>query len=429
MQRNPISAIIFGTFIAALFLGMTAGIVLERQVFDRLALNIPVTGQPSEETVDMGLIQEAWNTINRIYVDRDAVKGRELTYGAISGMVDALGDTGHSRFLTPEMVAEENSFTEGQFEGIGIEVQMQDGQLTVVAPLDGSPAQDAGLEPGDVIQKVNGEEITGQPLEEIVGKIKGPAGTSVDLTVLKADSGNAQDLTLERKRIPLDNVNWNPVPGTTVAYVRISAFTRGIGDELKQALKDAKDQGMQSVVLDLRNNPGGLLQEAVAVASQFLADGYVMQEKNASGRVTPVEVVPGGEGTSLPLVVLINQGSASASEIVAGALQDANRARLVGETTFGTGTVLNQFNLSDGSALLLATEEWLTPEGRVIWHKGIDPDEPVALEEGAFPINPYSLSSMRPEEVASSGDAQLIKALEMLDQPVTQRFEVLQAPA
>lgn len=418
-DRNPISIIIFGTFIVALFLGLTAGVILERQVFDRLALNIPVTGQPSNEEVDMGLIQEAWNTINRIYVDREAVQGRELTYGAISGMVDALGDTGHSRFLTPEMVAEENSFTEGHLEGIGVEVQMADGLLTIVAPLDGSPAQDAGLEAGDVIQKVDGEEIAGQPLEEIIGKIKGPAGSSVDLTVLKADTGSAQDLTLRRERIPLDNVNWNPIPGTTVAYVRVSAFTRGIGDDLKAALQEAKGQGMQSVILDLRNNPGGLLQEAVEVASQFLDEGIVMQEKDASGRITPVEVQPGGAATDLPVVVLVNQGSASAAEIVAGALQDAKRARLVGETTFGTGTVLNQFNLSDGSALLLATQEWLTPAGRVIWHIGIEPDEMVALGDGIFPVNPYSLGSMRPEDVVNSGDAQLLRALEILDQALT----------
>ncbi len=418
MGKNTLSALILGTAIAALFLGLTAGVVLERAVLSRLTFaGIPDTGAPAQQ-VDMRLIEEAWNTINRIYVDREAIQGRELTYGAISGMVDALGDTGHSRFLSPEMVQAENSFTEGQFEGIGVEVQVENGQLTVVAPLDGSPAQKAGIEPGDVIEKVNGEEITGLPLEEVVSKIKGPAGTRVDLTVIKNDSGSAQDITLERARIPLDNVNWNPVPGTTVAYVRISAFTRGVGEELKKALQEAKNQHMQSVVLDLRNNPGGLLQEAVTVASQFLADGAVMQQKDASGDVSMLKVQPGGAATDLPLVVLINKGSASASEIVAGAMQDSRRASLVGETTFGTGTVLNQFNLSDGSALLLATQEWLTPAGRVIWHKGIEPDQPVSLGDGMFPLNPYSLQTMQPADVAASGDAQLLKALDLLGQPV-----------
>jgi carboxyl-terminal processing protease len=295
---------------------------------------------------------------------------------------------------------------------------MDNGLLKVVAPIDGSPASEAGIQPGDVIQKVDGEEITGMPLEEIVGKIKGPAGTSVDLTIIESDSGDARELTLERARIPLDNVDWSPVPGTSVAYLRVSAFTRGVGKEIQQALEDAQDQGLQGVVLDLRNNPGGLLQEAVTITSQFLGSGLVMQEKDAFGNVSPLPVRPGGVATDLPVVVLINRGSASASEIVAGALQDAQRARLVGETTFGTGTVLNQFNLSDGSALLLATQEWLTPNGRVIWHKGIEPDEHVVLENGAAPLNPMSLPTMQLEEVLGSRDAQLLRALELLNQPV-----------
>ena len=164
----------------------------------------------------------------------------------------------------------------------------------------------------------------------------------------------------------------------------------------------------------MRNNPGGLLQESILVASQFLADGYVMQEKDAQGNVRPVPVIPGGVATDLPLVVLVNQGSASASEIVAGAIQDAERAPIIGETTFGTGTVLNQFLLSDGSALLLATEEWLTPDGRVIWHKGIEPDEIISLPAGAAPVNPFGLDHMSSDDLAGSDDAQLLRALEIL---------------
>lgn len=420
MRSTSISAVILGTLIAGLFFGMVGGIFLEREIFSRAAFSIPNTGVPASqnEEINMDLIKEAWGTINRIYVHRDAVKGRELTYGAISGMVDALGDTGHSRFLSPEMVQAENNFTEGHMEGIGVEVQMDNGLLKVVAPIDGSPASEAGIQPGDVIEKVNGEEITGMPLEEIVGKIKGPAGTSVDLTILQSSSGDTRQVTLQRARIPLNNVDWNPVPGTSVAYLRVSAFTRGVGKELQQALIDAQNQGMKGVVLDLRNNPGGLLQEAVTIASQFLDGGLVMQQKDASGNISPLPVRPGGVATDIPVVVLINRGSASASEIVAGALQDAQRARLVGETTYGTGTVLNQFNLSDGSALLLATEEWLTPNGRVIWHKGIDPDVPVTLEAGVAPLNPLSMSSMQPEDILASGDAQLLRALELLNQPV-----------
>jgi carboxyl-terminal processing protease len=165
--------------------------------------------------------------------------------------------------------------------------------------------------------------------------------------------------------------------------------------------------------LDLRNDPGGLLDEAIGVASQFLKQGNVLLEKDAQGHVTPVPVKPDGQATDVPTVVLINAGTASAAEIVAGALQDAGRATVLGETSFGTGTVLNEFHLSDGSALLLATQEWLTPNGRVIWHQGITPDVPVALPRNATPLLPEAERGMTPAEVQNSGDEELLKALEL----------------
>lgn len=419
MERNQYSILFIGAILVSLVVGVVAGVVLDRQVA-RLANGyfIPNTGLATSQGLNMGLIQEAWDTINKIYVDRPSVKPTELTYGAISGMVDALGDTGHSRFLTPDMVRQENSFTQGEFEGIGVEVQIENGQLTVVAPIDGSPAQKAGIQAGDIIQKVNGEDITGQPLSEMISKIQGPAGSTVNLTVLQPKSGDIRNVVVERAKIPLHNVNWEQVPGTTIAHVRVAAFTKDVGSDVIKALKDAQARHMTGVILDLRNNPGGLLQEAVTVASQFLSSGSVMQEKDATGAVKPLPVQPGGAALQIPMVVLINNGSASASEIVAGALQDANRAKLVGETTFGTGTVLNQFNLSDGSALLLATEEWLTPKGRVIWHKGIEPDVKVTLPSDVTPLNPVSEGTMTPQQVVNSKDDQLLKALELLGQPL-----------
>ncbi len=270
----------------------------------------------------------------------------------------------------------------------------------------------------DIIQKVNGEDITGMELGDIVSKIKGPAGSRVTLTVLTPDTEDVRDVTLVRARIPVHSVDWSVVPGSKIAHVRVSAFTKGVANDMKNALKDIQSQNMEGVVLDLRNNPGGLLQEAVDIASEFLDGGDVMQEKDASGNIRSLPVEPGGIAAKIPLIVLVNGGSASASEIVAGALQDSDRARLVGEKTFGTGTVLNQFNLSDGSALLLATEEWLTPSGRVIWHKGIDPDVVVSLPDGANPLNPIREESMPADQVAGSQDTQLFKALEMLGHTV-----------
>jgi carboxyl-terminal processing protease len=329
-------------------------------------------------------------------------------------MVDALGDTGHSRFLSPEMVQEQHDFTSGQVEGIGAYVEIKDGHVVIVAPMDGSPAQQAGLHPGDVILKVDGEDVTGMPIDQVVSRILGPAGTSVTLTVLPSGTEQTRDVTLVRAHITLQNVIWKQLPGTRIAHVRIVAFSKGVTDDLKQALSEIQQEELAGIILDLRSNPGGLLSEAIGTASQFLQGGNVLLEKDAQGKISPVAVVQGGLAPDLPLVVLIDAGSASAAEIVAGALQDAGRAKLVGETTFGTGTVLNEFSLSDGSALLLATEEWLTPNGRTIWHQGIAPDVQVTLEQGSSPLLPEAEEGMTPEQVQNSGDAQLLRALELL---------------
>jgi carboxyl-terminal processing protease len=234
---------------------------------------------------------------------------------------------------------------------------------------------------------------------------------------MNPDDGQTRDVTLVRARIALQNVTWRPLPGTTVAHVRIAAFSQGVTDDLKKALSEVRAQGMTGVILDLRNDPGGLLDEVVGVASQFLKDGNVLLEQDAEGKTTPVPVQPMGAVTDLPMVVLINGGTASAAEILAGALQDAHRATLEGETTFGTGTVLSQFHLSDGSALLLATEEWLTPAGRVIWHHGISPDVASTLAKDAIPLLPEGESTLTAAQLQTSTDAQLLRALDLLSQP------------
>jgi len=407
-----------GVFVAVLLLlgaGLAGGIVLDRQV---VAEYMPPDNVQADATANFRLMAEAWNTIYQSYVDRPAVRAQALTYGAIGGMVDALGDTGHSRFLSLEMVQEQHNFTQGQFEGIGAYVEMKEGHVVIVAPMDGSPAQQAGLHPGDIILKVNSENVAGLPIDQVVSRILGPAGTSVALTILTPETGQTRDVTLVRAHITLQNVFWQQLPGTQIAHVRIVAFSKGVTDDLRQALGEIKQRGLAGIILDLRSNPGGLLSEAVGTASQFLTGGNVLLEKDAQGAITPVPVQEGGLAPDLPLVVLIDPGTASAAEIVSGALQDAGRAKLVGETTFGTGTVLNQFGLSDGSALLLATEEWLTPEGQLIWHQGIAPDIQVSLPQGTTPLLPQAEVGMTLEQVRNSGDAQLLRALELLNQSV-----------
>jgi carboxyl-terminal processing protease len=391
-------------------LGLIGGILLGCQL---MAFTPSSTITPDAAS-NFQLMAEAWNTIQRLYVDRAAVKPQMMTYGAISGMVDSLGDTGHSRFLTPEMVKQERNFSKGELEGIGAEVQKKNNQVVIVAPLDDSPAQRAGLKPGDVILKVNGEEVSGLPLEQAVGRILGPPGTTVKLTILSPDTGRIVEVPLVRARITLHSVTWLRLPGTAAADVRIAAFNKGVTEDLRKALMMIQQEGLTGLILDLRSNPGGLLDEAVTTASQFLGSGKVMLEKNAVGKVKPVSVREKGVALTIPMVALINGGTSSGAEIVAGALQDAHRAMLVGEKTFGTGTVLEPFSLSDGSALLLATEEWLTPTGRVIWHQGISPDVFVSLPSDVSPLIPEEERGMTADHLRASGDAQLLKALDLL---------------
>lgn len=291
---------------------------------------------------------------------------------------------------------------------------MVDGKLTIVSPLEGSPAAQAGLEPGDIILAVDGEDISGMTLEGAVELIRGPEGSQVQLTIQDEDTGERREVTITRARIEIDQVIWAPIPGTPYAMLRVTAFSEGVSQELEAALIEIQGAGMEAVVLDLRNNSGGLLDEAVGVASEFLAEGDVLIRKDAEDQQQRVPREGDPQAPDLPLVVLANAGTASGAEVVAGALRDNGRALLVGMTTFGAGTVLNQFNLSDGSALLLATEEWLTPMGDRIWQRGIPPDVEVSLPEGGSPLDPDALEEMDAESFRNSQDTQLLRAVELL---------------
>jgi carboxyl-terminal processing protease len=402
------------TFIHGLLfgVGLTLALFLGLQFLGPFFLSraLPPSAEP-----DFALMAQAWDTIQAEYVDRAALQPKQMTYGAIGGMVEALGDTGHSTFLSPQMLKEEEEFTSGSYKGIGAEVKMKGGHVVIVAPFDGSPAQKAGLRPGEIILKVDSKDIAGLPLLQVVRRIAGKAGTRVSLTILSPASGNVRDVTLIRASISMHNVTWRQLPGTDLAHLRLAGFSDGVTQELRTALEAIRQAGLAGIVLDLRNNPGGLLTEAVGVASQFLKGGKVLEEKDARGKITDVPVRAGGIAPDIPLVVLVNSGTGSAAEILSGALQDAGRAELIGETTFGTGTVLQQFPLKDGSALLLAIQEWLTPKGRVIWHHGIAPDRKVALPEGAQPLFPLFEKEMTPTELRRSRDAQLLAALKVLE--------------
>ena len=414
IEQMTLSQKFIGLILLVFVLGIAIGLVIGCQYLIAFS---PSDKIPAEAEGSFRLIAEGWNTIQKRYVDREALKAQKITYGAISGMVNSLGDTGHSRFLTPEMVKQETNQNRGRLEGIGAEVQMKNNRLVIVAPMDGSPAQKAGLNPGEIILKVNGEDVSDLSLEEAVARILGPPGTQVTLTVLNPGTGLSRNVSIVRARISLHNVIWQLLPGTQVAQVRISSFSNGITADLHKALEKIGEEGGTSLILDLRNNPGGLLDEAVGTVSQFLREGDVVLEKDSVGRVTPVRVKPGGRAYDFPLVVLVNGGTASAAEIVAGALQDSGRAKIVGEKTFGTGTVLEKFALSDGSALLLAVQEWLTPKGKTIWHRGILPDRTIPLPAEVIPLVPRIGKKITSLELKESKDVQLQAALELLSKP------------
>lgn len=379
---------------------------------------LPRDAASQSASPDFALIREAWSVIQRQYVDRSALTPGPLTAGAISGMVDALGDTDHSVYLTPDMVREERSLLRGEYVGVGLEIAEDGGRVVIVAPIDGSPAIHAGLHRGEQILTVNDQRVDGLGVSQVVRLIVGPAGTSVRLSVYDPSTGATSSVSLKREHIHMRAVSWETFPGSRLADVRVATFGTGVAHELIAALRAIEDSKIRGIILDLRNNPGGELQEAVDAASQFLTGGDVLEEKDARGGITHDPVHRGGVAPAIPIVVLIDGGTASGAEIVAGALQDAHRATLVGETTFGTGTVLSDFPLSDGSALLLAIREWLTPTGRTVWHKGISPDIVVALPADASILTPDSLKGMSRQAVAASSDAQLTRALAVLENKV-----------
>jgi carboxyl-terminal processing protease len=372
-------------------------------------------GCASKEALNVPLMNQAVSVMERHYVDQSALQRTALTYGAISGMVNSLGDNGHTTFLSPEMVKELANSERGEFKGVGIEIQIKNNRVVVAAPIDQSPAQRAGLRAGDVIMKVNDQDIAGWPLSRVVEQITGPAGSKVRLTILNSQSGHTREVTITRASIKVHDVTWAPLPGTELAHLRIASFNRNVAKELHEALEQIQAAGMRGIVLDLRNNPGGFLDQAVSVASEFLKGGNVLLVKDSNGHISPEPVRKGGIATGIPLDVLVNQGSASAAEIVAGALRDSRDAVLIGETTFGTGTVLGEFRLTDGSALLLAIQEWLTPKGESFWHKGITPEIAVSLPEDVTPLLPENERKMTREQLQSSSDRQLLRAIEVVD--------------
>ena len=360
----------------------------------------------------LDLYAEALDVVRDDYVDQGAVDPEKLTYGAIEGMLDTLGDEGHTRFLTPEEREQNQEGLSGTYVGIGVQLEAREDDVVITAPIEGSPAEEAGVESGDVVVGVDGRSVRDEDISGIVSKVKGPEGTMVELTVSR--DGDERVFDLRREEIDSPAVTWARVPGTDVAHVLLSSFSDDAAEELRVAFGEAREAGAERFILDLRDNPGGRLDQAVEVTGFFLEPGSVAYvRKDASGEREPVEVEGEPGLTDAPLVVLVNNGSASSSEIVSGALRDNDRATVVGKTTFGTGTVLSEFELDDGSSILLGVAEWLTPDGDFIRETGIEPDVKVSQEEGDETVSPTDLRETSREK-AFERDAQLRAAFEKL---------------
>jgi carboxyl-terminal processing protease len=397
-------------FILLLAIAFALGVLVERSGRFFLPEDYPPPGL--EKT--FAPFWQTWHLIDERYVDRSAINAKHMTQGAIAGLLASLGDVGHTTYLTHEELQEVQQSLEGHFDGIGAGLSIRKRQPIVLYTLPGSPARTAGLHPGDVLQEVNGKSVTGLSIERIAALVRGPAGTSVRLRVTREGVAKPLDFEITRAKVNVPDVSWHVLPGVPIAHVAITSFGEKAHAQLLTALDETRAQGVKGLILDVRGNPGGLKDQAVAVTSEFLTEGNVFIEQNAQGKRRPVPVIPGAHAPDIPLDVLIDEGTASSAEIFAGAIQDHHRGELIGTRTFGTGTVLQAFGLSDGSAVLLAVDEWFTPDGRQIWHKGVSPNVEVTLPEGASILLPEAEGKLTAATLAKSEDKQLLKALEIL---------------
>jgi carboxyl-terminal processing protease len=357
---------------------------------------------------------EAWQILHDKYVDPTGLDARTLTYGSIDGLVKAVGDTDHTRFLTPEDLAQQHTSLSGSIVGIGALMSTESGGAIIQSVIPGGPADRAGLRSGDHVLAVDGEPTVSQDIDTVVRRIRGDAGTTVKLSILHAGETAPILVSIVREKVVVPAVSWALVPGTTIADLRLEEFSTGSAEQVVEAIAAAKKAGAAAIVLDLRGNPGGYVNEMVSIASQFLADGDVYRQRDRTGTTTSIAVKPGGTATDIRLAVLVDLGSASSAEIVAGALQDAKRAQLIGKTTFGTGTVLTEFPLKDGSALLVGTIEWLTRDGRRIWKHGVVPDITLESNPPGKIVPPADFAKLGATGLAAAGDLQLLKAVELL---------------
>ena len=414
--------LLYGVVIAALLLNLAVG--------THIYLSSAQAAEQKDSVYpNLELFANVLEKVRGEYVDGTNLTYHALVSDALKGMIDSLDP--HSEFMDPEEYQELQSDTEGEFGGLGLVVTMKDNYVTVVTPMDDTPGFHAGILSGDRIVKINGRSADKMSLPDAVKLLRGKPGTDVTVTIQRPSSGATRDLTLTRAIINVDmvkDINGKkdfPLGPDKIGYIRITQFGDNTSDELEDALKTLKAEGMQALILDLRENPGGLLDEAVGVCSKFLPRGQLVvttEGRDPDESSTRRADGHGDELNGMPIVVLVNLGSASASEIVTGCLQDLHRAVILGEKTFGKGSVQSIFPLEDGSALKLTTAKYYTPSHRVIHEHGITPDVivPMTDEQKAaliFKSSPGALYSLSPDDrarIESIQDLQLERADDLL---------------
>lgn len=371
---------------------------------------------PKNLNVDFKLFWDTWDLLSKNYFDKKALDPQKMFYGAIQGLVASVGDP-YTVFLPPTQQKSSKEELGGSFDGVGIELGFnKDKRLVVISPLEGTPAKKAGILPQDMIVKIDGKDTTNISLLDAVNLIRGPKGSSVKLTVFREGVDATQDFDLNRETIIVksadvlyqqagSSASKNTTSGKKIAVIKLSRFGERTKDEWNQVVADVLSKNVDGIILDMRNNPGGFLDGAVFIASEFLPDGDVVLQENSQGQRSPYKVNREGRLLKQPLVVLINKGSASASEIVAGVMQDRKRAKLVGEKSFGKGTIQESEELPGGTGIHITVAKWLTPLGRWVNDTtGFEPDVKVEVP-----------APKAGESVDLAKDIQLDKALELLD--------------
>ncbi len=347
-----------------------------------------VNPQPGQGSAAMdfsgnSLFGQTLKMLTTKYIDKTALDTQKLYYGAIQGMVAAVGDP-YTVFLPPSAQKTAQEQLGGSFEGVGMELGYdKDNRLTVIAPLKDTPAEKAGVKPGDLILSIDGRDTTNISLPEAVGLIRGPKGTQVTLSLYGENDSKPRQVQITRDTIIVKTVDYTlktTPSGKKIAYIRLSEFGERTDQEWDEAISQALADAPQGVIVDVRNNPGGYLEDAVYISSEFLDKGDVVIEQDAQGNQTKLPIIRAGKMLNLPLEVLINKGSASAAEIFSGAMQDHKRGTLIGEQSFGKGTIQSAEDMPDNTGLHITTAKWLTPDGRWIHHIGLTPDVKVVMD-------------------------------------------------